>query len=110
MSTQRINTPYGPLTEEVSSRLEAIVGPEHFLTDAETRGAYGSDETEDYLFPPDAVIKPRTAEQISSILKLANTERIPVTPRGGGTGLSGGAAHSNLSVLGTILSTFLLYL
>jgi glycolate oxidase len=37
------------------------------------------------------VIKPRTAEEISAILKICNQYKIPVTPRGGGTGLSGGA-------------------
>jgi glycolate oxidase len=40
---------------------------------------------------PDVVVKPRTAEEISEILKLANLNKIPVTPRGAGTGLSGGA-------------------
>jgi glycolate oxidase len=40
---------------------------------------------------PDAVVKPETAAQVAAIMRLANRERIPVTPRGGGTGLSGGA-------------------
>ncbi|HYE77608.1 MAG TPA: FAD-linked oxidase C-terminal domain-containing protein, partial [bacterium] len=42
-------------------------------------------------FPPDAVVRPATAEEVSRILALCNGHRIPVTPRGGGTGLSGGA-------------------
>jgi len=37
------------------------------------------------------VVRPRTAGEIARIMKLANEKRIPVTPRGGGTGLSGGA-------------------
>jgi glycolate oxidase len=40
---------------------------------------------------PEAVVKPETAQQVSQILKLANRERIPVTPRGAGSGLSCGA-------------------
>ncbi len=82
---------YTPLTEELISRLVSIVGPDAVLTDEESLKRYASDETEDYVFPPEAVVKPRTAEEISEILTLANLHRIPVTPRGGGTGLSGGA-------------------
>jgi glycolate oxidase len=40
---------------------------------------------------PDVVVKPGTTEEISQLLKLCNRYKIPVTPRGGGTGLSGGA-------------------
>ena len=40
---------------------------------------------------PEALVRPRTAEEIAAIMKLANRERIPVTPRGAGSGLSGGA-------------------
>ena len=39
---------------------------------------------------PDVVVLPATAEEVSKILKLANRERIPVTPRGSATGLTGG--------------------
>ncbi|MGH2576050.1 MAG: FAD-binding oxidoreductase, partial [Ignavibacteria bacterium] len=57
----------------------------------ETIGLYSRDETEDISFPPEVVVKPSTTAQISELLKLANEYRVPVTPRGGGTGLSGGA-------------------
>ena len=40
---------------------------------------------------PEALVRPITAEEIAAIMKLANRERIPVTPRGAGSGLSGGA-------------------
>ena len=40
---------------------------------------------------PDVVLKPATTEEVSAILKICNQHKIPVTPRGGGTGLSGGA-------------------
>ena len=52
---------------------------------------YAHDETEDLHFQPDIVIKPGNAEEISAILKICNQHKIPVTPRGAGTGLSGGA-------------------
>ncbi len=71
-----------------------IAGHAYVFTDAEQLDAYAHDETENLHFPPDIVIKPRTAEEISAIMLICNEHRIPVTPRGAGTGLSGGAlAH-----------------
>ncbi len=52
---------------------------------------YGSDETEDLNFPPDIAVLPETADEVSRVLAFCNEHRIPVTPRGAGTGLSGGA-------------------
>ncbi len=71
--------------------LYTIVGKDNVLVDAEALAIYGQDETEDFSFPPDVVVKPSTSLQVSEILQLANQHNIPVTPRGGGTGLSGGA-------------------
>lgn len=68
-----------------------IVGDRFVFVDEESLTDYGHDETENLSFPPEVVIKPRTAEEISAILKICNKEKIPVTPRGAGTGLSGGA-------------------
>ena len=61
------------------------------FADEETLNNYAHDETENLHYLPEVVIKPRTAEEISAILKICNADRIPVTPRGAGTGLSGGA-------------------
>ncbi len=52
---------------------------------------YTHDETEDLRFSPDVVVRPLTEDQVSLILKRCYERTIPVTPRGGGTGLSGGA-------------------
>lgn len=68
-----------------------IVGEKFLLIDEESLRHYAHDETEDLHFFPEVVIKPKTAEEISAILKICNKEKIPVTPRGAGTGLSGGA-------------------
>ena len=59
--------------------------------DEETLHHYAHDETEDLHYLPDVVVKPGSAEEISKILKICNQYKIPVTPRGAGTGLSGGA-------------------
>ncbi len=45
----------------------------------------------EYAHMPEVVVKPASASEISEIMKLANRQRVPVTPRGGGTGLSCGA-------------------
>ncbi|UPQ79580.1 FAD-binding protein [Flavobacterium azooxidireducens] len=86
------------LNSEILSKLENIVGQSFVFTDEETRNHYGHDETEAYVFPPNVVVKPSSALEISEILKIANQYKIPVVPIGGRTGLSGGA----LSVQGGI--------
>jgi glycolate oxidase len=68
-----------------------IVGEQHVLRDDESLDKYAHDETEDLYFLPDIVLRPGTAEEVSSILTICNEHHIPVTPRGAGTGLSGGA-------------------
>jgi glycolate oxidase len=79
------------ISPEILSKLEAAVGKEYVFTDVETCKNYGHDETEDYVFPPNVVVKPANANQISAILKIANQYKIPTTPIGAKTGLSGGA-------------------
>ncbi|RPI18532.1 MAG: FAD-binding protein [Ignavibacteriae bacterium] len=82
---------YTKLDNSIIEKLTAICGKENVLSDEDTIKIFSEDETEDLSFPPEVVIKPVNAKQISDILKLANEHKIPVTPRGGGTGLSGGA-------------------
>lgn len=76
---------------ELINKFTAILGESYVFTDLETRNHYGHDETEDYVFPPNVVLKPANAPEISQILQLANEYKIPVTPIGARTGLSGGA-------------------
>ena len=79
-----------------------IAGTSYVYTDEESLDNYAHDETENLHFLPDIVVKPRTAEEISAIVKICNEHKIPVTPRGAGTGLSGGA----LPHLGGVLISF----
>jgi len=72
------------------SHLENIVGPAGLLTAPEDLMVYGYDATLGE-HRPDAVVLPRTTEQISDILRLAGDNGTPVVPRGAGTGLSGGS-------------------
>ena len=82
---------FGKINESILKEFQSIVGAEHVLTEKEVLAENAKDYTEDLRFYPDVVIRPTNAEQISSILRICNRERIPVTPRGAGTGLSGGA-------------------
>ncbi|MCE2847461.1 MAG: FAD-binding protein [Sphingobacteriales bacterium] len=79
------------LHQSLVDQLVSTCGEQHVLASAHDRTTYGSDETEDLHFMPAVVVRPGTVQEISSILQLANREKIPVTPRGAGTGLSGGA-------------------
>jgi glycolate oxidase len=70
--------------------LRAVVGAEHVRTDPGTLEAYGADALKRGR-PADVVVTPDGADHISAILKLCSSHRIPVVPRGGGTGYTGGA-------------------
>lgn len=82
---------YNKVTPEIISRLETIVGKQFVKSDMESLTNYGHDETEKLVYLPEVVVKPMSSKEVSLILKLANDEFLVVTPRGAGTGLSGGA-------------------
>lgn len=81
---------YGRVTNDVLASLTEIVGERNVLTGDE-RENYARDETP-RLSPvlPEVVVRPENTASVASIMKLANDKLIPVTPRGGGTGISGG--------------------
>lgn len=82
---------FNPVTTEIIESLKRIVGNDFLHIDKETLELYSHDETEDLKFLPQAIVKPANTEEVSGILRLCNEHLIPVTPRGAGTGLSGGA-------------------
>lgn len=79
------------ITPELLEQIKSIVGAEYVFTDEESFEKYGRDETEKLHYCPAVVVKPRKAEEIGALMQLANKYLIPVTPRGAGTGLTGGA-------------------
>lgn len=83
--------PFARVTPEAVEDLRRALGAEWVITSAEEREPYGSDETEDLWFDPEVVVRPRTTEEVAAVMRVASARRIPVTPRAGGTGLSGGA-------------------
>ncbi len=83
--------PYARVDASLVARLRDACGDRWVVDDPEGRRPYGSDETENLWFDPEVVVRPRSTAEVSAILRLATAARVPVTPRAGGTGLSGGA-------------------
>lgn len=71
--------------------MKAIVSERYLLTDETARQEHGHDETEDLVFMPEAVALPANTAQVSALMQICSREHIPVTVRGGGSGLAGGA-------------------
>jgi len=78
------------MNDSLRRELVNIVGKENAIEDPKMYAPYGSDATKIY-HPPDLVLFPKTAQEISQILLLANRHKFFVVPRGAGTGMSGGA-------------------
>lgn len=70
--------------------LEQIVSPRFVRRDADALARYGADALKD-LHEPDLVVLPATTAEVAAIARLCNAERVPLTPRGAGTGYTGGA-------------------
>ncbi len=82
-----------PISREVIEAFTAICGKRSVIYGIDEKlEPYSHDEVaeEAYFSMPDLVLKPSTTEEVSKIMVIANRERIPVTPRGAGSGLSGG--------------------
>ncbi len=90
---------YNKVTTRILDKITAIAGKESIITSHSDLEPYSKDETEDLQFFPEVVVKPQSVEQIGSLLKLCNEHLIPVTARGGGTGLSGAALPIHGGVL-----------
>ncbi len=82
---------YAKVDAAVLEALRAIVGEKNVLTAPEALEPYSHDEVVGLRGEPEVVVKALTTEQVSRILRLADERRIPVTPRAGGQGLSGGS-------------------
>jgi glycolate oxidase len=91
---------YKKITEADVHFFTALLGSAQVQTDSENLQRYGKDHTEDLLFIPEIVLKPGNTQEVSKILAYCNTQHIPVTARGAGTGLSGGALplHGGVSL------------
>lgn len=80
---------YKVLTDQDIQFFQNLIGTENvLLLDLEK---YSADATENLEFYPDVVLKPNSVEEISKIVAFCNENLLPITPRGAGTGLAGGA-------------------
>src|SRR5436189_3710914 len=75
---------------DLRQELEALLGPGAVLSDPDELMVYESDGLTLFRALADFVVFPTSAEHVSSIVKLANREKLPFVARGAGTGLSGG--------------------
>ncbi|SDF53425.1 FAD-binding oxidoreductase [Sporomusa acidovorans] len=84
---------YNAVTPELISELENILGSRYVSTDPDKLEVYKTDEEANpkYHHLPEVVIFPGNAEEVAAVIRLANKYIVPVTPRGAGTGLAGGA-------------------
>lgn len=90
---------YYQVTPSIVESLRQIVGQENVLAGAEEMEKYTHDEVVGLRADPEVVVRAASAQHIAEVFKLAQRERVPVTPRGAGYGLSGGA----VPVLGGIV-------
>jgi glycolate oxidase len=82
------------ISADATAAIDAIVGREHVRRDDESRLKYGTDGVKRGA-PADLVVIPGSAKEIAAIAKLCNEQRIPLVPRGAGTGYSGGAVPTH---------------
>ncbi len=94
------------ISKDIIRSFEDIAGTEGVHHEKEALLCYSYDATQiEHL--PDLVIRPASADQISEILKIANRERIPVVPRGAGSGFTGGlpANFGGISIIALLMRT-----
>jgi len=87
-------TDFGKITSGIIEEFKRLLGNSAVIyEDKQALENYSSDEAggKYYSHMPDLVLKPNNSKQISEIVKIANKERIPITPRGAGSGLAGGS-------------------
>src|SRR5262249_20633562 len=87
------------LPEDVIRKLKEAVGAANVLTERDELLVYEADALTIHKFLPVAVVIPGSAEEVAAAVKILNAADTPFTPRGAGTGLSGGA----LSLHGAVI-------
>ena len=79
------------VNEAARAALRAALTEGDLLDSREDLERYGRDETEDLLHAPDAVVRPRSTDEVARVVRVCAEHHLPITPIGGRTGLSGGA-------------------
>lgn len=86
-------TKYNAVNSELIVALKNVLGDSYVTTDSDKLETYKTDEEANpkYHHLPEVVVFPENTEQVADVIRLANKHLVPVTPRGAGTGLAGGA-------------------
>lgn len=89
--TESESSPYSPLSPPVIAAIRQAVGDACIIQDPAKLEVFSRDAMAGIEKFPELVVEPTTVEQVRALLRLANVHHFPVTPRGLGTGLAGGA-------------------
>jgi glycolate oxidase len=86
---------FGKINDLFVSRLENAIGSGNVFAEVYDTLPYARDNcicrwSKKFASRPDVAVTPESTEQVAAIIKIAAENRIPVTPRGGGTGMTGG--------------------
>jgi len=76
---------------KLKERIKEILTDKKVETDVDILETYASDETSDLHYMPDLLVRAETVEDVSQTLKICNELNVSVTPRGAGTGVTGGS-------------------
>jgi glycolate oxidase subunit GlcD len=87
------------LPQPVVDRLRAAIGARNVLTEPDELLVYEADALTVIKHLPAAVVLPKNAEEVSAVVKILAEEKIAFTPRGAGTGLTGGSIAFDGSVI-----------
>ena len=89
---------YQVITPEGVEYLKSVTAPDRVFYGDEIEYDYAHDEMPDFgTHAPDVLVEVLSTEEVSKVMRYAYEHCIPVTPRGAGTGLSGGAVPLSLS-------------
>lgn len=83
------------ITPDILDLFKQVISESRLIYTVEELDVYAHDETEDLRFYPEVVALPETPEEIAALIKICDSHQVPVTPRGAGTGLSGGSLAIN---------------
>jgi glycolate oxidase subunit GlcD len=85
--------------DNLTEKLRAVVGTASVLSEPDELLVYECDGLPQHKYRPRAVVFPSSTEETASVMRVLAQERVPFTPRGAGTGLSGGALALNQGVV-----------
>ena len=102
-------TAFTTLTPTLLERLSALLPPDTLFSDVRTLEKHSCDQSKNTSFLADAVVKPRTVEEVARILTFCNSERLPIVVQGGLSGLNAAAlpVHRGIAMSMERLNTIL---